>query len=145
MSRTITVTLLLTLSPVIVGAVVWPGADCENIGEIDTSEVWMSAGATPSALMSETSALAALALAAIASPAVFPVVVTPSVARAKSGAARTLPSPLTSTQRSLLMSIKRSSARAGDIAANAVRTAIKDNPSRIASSRYSANEDSRDI
>ena len=80
----------------IVGAVCWPGAGCENIGEIDTSEVWMSAGATPSDLMSETSALAAFAFAAIASPAVFPVFVTPSVTRAKSGAALTLPSPVTS-------------------------------------------------
>ena len=35
----------------------------------------MSAGATPSDLMSDTSALAAFAFAAIASPAVFPVFV----------------------------------------------------------------------
>ena len=82
---------MLTLYPVIVGSVCWPGDGWENIGEIDTSEVWMSAGATPSALTSVTSALAALAFAAIASPAVLPVVVTPSVAWAKSGAALTLP------------------------------------------------------
>jgi hypothetical protein len=52
----------------------------------------MSAGATPSALISETSALAAFALSAIASPAVFPMFVTTSVTGAKSGAALTLPS-----------------------------------------------------
>src|ERR1700731_2064008 len=97
-----------------VGAVCWPGVGCENIGEIDTSEVWMSAGGTPSDLMSDTSALAAFAFAAIASPAVFPVLVTPSVTRAKSGAALTLPSPVTSTQWSLPVSIKRSSAVAGE-------------------------------
>ncbi len=58
----------------------------------------MSAGATPSDLMRGTSAFAALALAAMASPAVFPVVVTPRATRAKSGGALTLPSPVTSTQ-----------------------------------------------
>jgi hypothetical protein len=58
---------------VIVGAVFWPGGAYENIGEIETSEVWMSAGATPSDLMSETSALAAFAFAAMASLAVFSV------------------------------------------------------------------------
>ena len=67
----------------------------------------MSAGATPSDLMSATRALAALALAAIASPASLPAVVTPSVTRAKSGAALTRPRRVTSIQRSLVTSIKR--------------------------------------
>src|SRR5271163_3266299 len=131
MSRTTTVTLLLTLYPAMAGEVVWPGVDCANVGEIDTSEVWMSAGGTPSALTSEPSALAAFAFAAIASPAFLPVLVTPTVTRAKSGAAVTLPSPLTSTQRSLLISIKRSSARAGDTAASAVRNAIRNELGRM--------------
>ena len=77
----------------------------------------MSVGETPSDLMSETRAFAALALAAIASRASFPVVATPSVTRAKSGMAPTLPSPLTSTQRSLVTSTRRvSNATAGEIA-----------------------------
>ena len=79
----------------IVGAVFWPGGDYENIGEIETSEVRMSAGATPSDLMSEPSALPAFAFAAMASPAVFSVFVTPRATRAKSGAALTLLSPVT--------------------------------------------------
>src|ERR1700733_729655 len=135
MSRSITPTLLLTLYPVIVGSVCWPGEGSENIGEIDSSEVWISAGATPSALISETSALAVLALADIASPAFLPVLVTPRVTRAKSGAAATLPSPLTSTQRSLLMSITRSSPCAGGIAASVARNVIRANLSRNISSR----------
>ena len=73
----------------------------------------MSAGATPSDLMSEPSALAAFAFAAMASPAVFSVFVTPSFTRAKSVAALTLSSPVTYTQGSLPMSTKRSSAAVG--------------------------------
>ena len=60
----------------------------------------MSAGATPSALTTEMSEFTALALAATASRASFPAVVTPSVTVAKSGATLTLASPTTSTQRS---------------------------------------------
>src|SRR3984885_4508714 len=135
MSRSITDRLLLTLYPVIVGAVCWPGGACENIGEIDSSDVWISAGATPSPLMRETRGVAALAVAAIPSPAFFAVLVTPSVTRAKSGAAPTLPSPMTSTQRSLLMSINRSSADAGGIAASVARNVMKTNLSRNVFSR----------
>src|SRR3984957_21038835 len=127
MARSITVTLLLTLYPVIVGSVCWPGGGWENVGEIDNSEVWISAGATPSVLIRETRALAALALAAIASPAFLPVLVTPSVTRAKSGAAPTLPSPLTSTQRSLPLSVGRSIADADEALASAAATANKTN------------------
>jgi hypothetical protein len=76
---------------VIVGAVCWAWRGLRKLGEIGTSEVWMSARATPSDLMSETSALAAFAFAAIASPAVFPELVTASVTLVKSGAASTLP------------------------------------------------------
>ena len=78
----------------IVGAVFWPGGAYENIGEIETSEVWMSAGATPSDLMSEPSALPAFAFAAMASPAVFSVFVTQGL-RGRSRAALTLLSPVT--------------------------------------------------
>ena len=92
----------------------------------------MSAGATPSDLMSATSALAARALAAIASPASFPALVTPSVTRAKSGAALTAPSPVTSIHRSLVTSIRRvSSASAGETPASADRNAIRIELERI--------------
>ena len=95
----------------------------------------MSAGETPSDLMSATRALADLALAAIASRASFAVVVTPSVTLAKSGAALTLPSPLTSIQRSLLTSIKRvSNASAGEKAASASAKAIRNKRGRMISS-----------
>ena len=105
------------------------------MGETETLEVWMSAGATPSLLMSATSALAACAFAVTASPAFFPVLVTPSVTSAKSGAALTPPSPVTSTQRLLLMSVGGSSACAGEIAASAGNSAIKAKLSRNVSSR----------
>src|SRR5271167_1929225 len=87
-------------------------------------DVWMSASATPSALISEISALTDLALAVIASRASLPVVVTPSVTRAKSGFAVTLPSPVTSTRRSLLISTSRVCARAGETAESAVTEAM---------------------
>src|SRR5580692_8702578 len=90
----------------------------------------MSAGATPSDLMSETSALAAFAFAAMASPAVFSVFVTPRAKRAKSGAALTLPSPVTSTQ--------RSSAAAG-VAASVVRIVMQANL-RLMGSSLDGNE-----
>src|SRR5208283_3596759 len=104
-SRTVTVTVSLALYPVIVGGAPEPGVGLENIGEIDRLDVWMSAGATLSPLISETSALTALALAAIVSRASLPVVVTPSVTFAKSGGVLTLASPVTSIQRSWLTSM----------------------------------------
>ena len=82
----------------------------------------MSAGATPSPLISEISAFTALALAATASRASFPVVVTPSVTLAKSGAALTLASPVTSTQRSWIDVDQARSQRVGGGAPSGART-----------------------
>ena len=67
-----------------------PESGLAKVGEIDRLDVWMSAAATPSALTVAMRSLTALALAAMAAPASLPVVVTPSVTRAKSGVAEML-------------------------------------------------------
>ncbi len=94
------------------GGVEEPGEGLEKVGEIDRLDVWRSAGATPSPLRAATSPFTALALAAIASPASLPVVVTPRVTRAKSGGASTLASPVTSMDRSGFTSMSRGCAAA---------------------------------
>src|SRR5260370_15834666 len=90
------------------------------------AEGWTSGVGRACALISATRGLTDLALAAIASRASFPTVVTPRVARAKSGVALTLPSPLTAIDRSGLNSIRRGWAeiaegRAVSAATNAIR------------------------
>ena len=91
-SRILTVTWLLAWKPIRRAAPVLLGSYC---GCSDSEVVWISRSATPLSLIAASTTVISRALASLAARAVLPWLETPRRIIALSGAAATVPSPVT--------------------------------------------------